>query len=81
MEQIFLTYGLPKENVTVIIMLSRTTKVKVRTPDRDTDFFNIVGRVLQGHIVHTLHLFIICLDNVLRTSIDIIKENGFTLKK
>ena len=40
----------------------------------------IVAGVLQGDTL-VLYLFIICLDYVLRTSIDKIKENGFKLTK
>ena len=43
-----LAYGLLKETVTTIIMFYRNTKVKVCSPDGDTDFFNIVAGVLQG---------------------------------
>ena len=80
MEQILFAYGLPKETVTAIMMLYRNTKVKVRSPDGDTDYFNIVTGVLQGDTLAP-YLFIICLDYVLRTSIDKIKENGFNLTK
>ena len=69
MEQILLAYGLPKETVAAIMLLHRNTKVKVRTPDGDTDYFNIVTGVLQGDTLAP-YLFIICLDYVLRTSID-----------
>ena len=62
------------------MILYRNTKVKLRSPDGDTDYFNIVAGVLQGDIL-TPYLFIICLDYVLRTSIDRIKENGFELIK
>ena len=61
-------------------MLYRNTKVKVRSPDGDTDYFDIVAGVLQGDILAPC-LLIICLDYVLWTSIDKIKENGFKLKK
>ena len=44
------------------------------------DFFNIVVGVQLGDIL-ALYLFILSLDNRLRTSIDLIKENGFTLRK
>ena len=47
-EKILLTYGLPKETVVPIMMLYRNTKVKVRSPDGNTDYFNIVAGVLQG---------------------------------
>ena len=56
------------------------TKVKVRSPDGDTEYFDIVAGVLQGDTLAP-YLFIICLDYVLRTSIDKIKENGFELTK
>ena len=76
MEQILLAYGLPEETVAAIMMLYRNTKVKVCSPDGDTDYFNIVaGDALAPY------LFIICLDYVLRTSIDKIKENSFKLTK
>ena len=46
MEQILLAYGLPKETVTAIVILHRNTRVKVRSPDGDTDYFDIVAGVL-----------------------------------
>ena len=54
--------------------------MKVRSPDGDTDYFDIVAGVLQGDTL-ALYLFIICLDYVLRTSIDKMKDNGFKLTK
>ena len=80
MEQILLAYGLPKKAVAAIMILYRNTKVKVRSPDGDTDYFDIVVGVLQGDTLAS-YLFIICRDYVLRTSIDKIKENGFELTK
>ena len=76
MEQILLAYGLPKESVATITILYRNTKVKVRSPDGDTGYFDIVAGVLQGDTLAP-YLFIVCLDYVLRTSIDKIKRNGF----
>ena len=58
----------------------RNTKVKVHSPDGDTEYFDIVAGVLQGDTLAP-YLFIICLDYVLRTSIDKIRENGFELTK
>ena len=46
MEQILLTYGLHKETVAAIMMLYKNTKV--RSPDRDTDYCDIVAGELQG---------------------------------
>ena len=80
MEQILLAYGLPKETVAAITILYRNTKVKVRSPDGDTEYFDIVAGVLQGDTLAP-YLFVICLDYVLRTSIDKIKENGFERTK
>ena len=75
MEQILLAYGLPKETVAAIMILYKNTKVKVGSPDGDTEYFDIVAGVLQGD---TLALY---LYYVLRTSIDKIRENGFELIK
>ena len=69
MAQILLAYGLPKETVAAIMILYRNTKVKVRSPDGDTDNFDIVAGVLQGDTLAP-YLFIVCIDYVLRTSID-----------
>ena len=80
MEQILLAYGLPKETVTAITILYRNTKVKVRSSDGDTEYFDIVAGVLQGDTLAS-YLFIICLDYVLRTSIDKIRENVLELTK
>ena len=71
------------------MILYRNTKVKVCSPDGDTEYFDIVAGVLQGDTLAP-YLFIICLDYVLWTSIDKIRkkkqkkkirENGFELTK
>ena len=80
MEQILLAYGIPKETVAAITILYRNSKVEVRSLDGDTESFDIVAGVLQGDTLAP-YLFIICLDYMLRTSIDKIKENGFELTK
>ena len=46
----------------------------------ETDYFDIIAGVLQRD-TFAPYLFIICLDYVLRTSIDKIKENDFELTK
>ena len=48
--------------------------------DGDTEYFDTVPGVQQGDTLAP-YLFIICLDYVLRTSIDNIRENGFVLTK
>ena len=62
------------------MMLYRNTKVKVRSSGGDTDYFDTAAGVLQGDTLAP-YLFIICLDYVLRTPIDKMKENGFKLTK
>ena len=62
------------------MMLYKNTKVKVRSPNGDTDYFDIVAGVLQGDTL-ALYLFNICLDYVFRKSIDIMKNHGFKLVK
>ena len=56
------------------MVLNKTSKVN------DIDSFDIVVGVLKGDYF-AQHLFIICLDYVIWTSIDLIKENDFRLKK
>ena len=36
-------YGFPKETFTVIMMLYKSMKAMVHSPDGDSDFFNIVA--------------------------------------
>ena len=53
----------------------KNTKVKVCSPDGETEHFDIVAGVLQGGTLAP-YLFIICLDYFLRTSIDKIRETA-----
>ena len=62
------------------MMPYRNTKVKICFSDGDTDYFDVVAGVLQGDTLAP-YLFIICLDYVLRSSIDKMKDNGFKLTK
>ena len=80
MEKILLANGLPDETVVSIIMLYRSTEVKVSSPDGDKDYFDIVAVVLQGDTLDP-YLFIICLEYVLRTYVVKIKGNDFKLTK
>ena len=66
--------------VMTIIRYSRKKKKLFESPNGDTEYFDIVAGVLQGDTLAP-YLFIICLDYVLRTSIDKIRENGFELTK
>ena len=60
--------------------LYRNMKIKVCSLEGETDFFDIVAGVLQGDTLAP-YLFIFCQVSGLRTLIDLIKENGFTLEK
>ena len=57
-EQILPAYGLPKGTVAAITILYRNTKVKVRSPDGDTEYFDIVAGVLQGDTRAPYHFII-----------------------
>ena len=61
-------------------MLYKNTKEKLRSADRDTYFFDIVTDILQGD-TSAPYLFIICLDNALRTSIVLMKEKWLYFSK
>ena len=80
MELILLAYGLPKEIVAAITMLNKNTEVRVRSPDGNTDFFDIVAGVLQEDTLAP-YPSIIFQENLLQTSTDLMKGNGFTLEK
>ena len=73
-------YSPTQKTVAAIMMLYRNTKIKVRSPDGDTDYFDIVAGVLQEDTLAS-YLFIISLDYVLRTSIDKIKDHDIKLTK
>ena len=60
------------------MMPYRNTKVKIRSRDWDTGYFGIVTGVLYGDTLAP-YRFIICLVYVFRTSIDLMKDNGFKL--
>ena len=80
MRDILSAYGTPKETVNAIMMLYHNTCSKVRSPDGDTDFFNITAGVLQGDTLAPF-IFIICLDYVLRKALEKNLDLGFTLTK
>lgn len=77
--EILLSYGVPEEIVSAIMMLYINTRSMVRSPDGDTDFFDVTAGVLQGDTLAP-YLFIICLDYVLRISVDKDLALGFTLR-
>ena len=80
MKHILKSYGIPAETVNAIMILYMITRSMVRSPDGDTQFFEITTGVLQGDTIAPF-LFIICLDYVLKSSIDCSSNVGTTLKK
>ena len=65
------------------MVLYWNTKVKLSSPEGDFDYFDyfdIVAEVLKGDTLAP-HLFIICLDYVIKTLFNKIKENGFEMTK
>ena len=79
MRKILLAYKIPEVTVKAIMMLYTNTSSMVRSPDGDTDLFEITSGVLEGDTLSP-YLFIICLDNALRRSLDANKDLGFTLQ-
>ena len=73
-----LEYCIPNETKAIMVIY-KNTQAFVRSPDGDTEFFNIIAGVLQGDALAT-YLFIIVLDYVLR-NLDQNKNLGFTLRK
>ena len=62
------------------MIIYKNTKVKVCSPDGDTDYFNIVVGVLQQDTLAP-YLIIICQYYILQKSIDLMRENCLTLAK
>ena len=65
---------------TAITMVYKNTNVMVHSPNGDIDFSGTAARVLQRD-TWASYIFIICLDYVLWTSVNLTKENSLTLKK
>ena len=80
MKIVLIKYDLPSDTVNAIMILYKNTRSMVRSPDGDTPFFEITTGVLQGYTLAPL-LFIICLDYILKNSLDCNKELGFTISK
>ena len=79
LNEIILAYGIPEETASAIMMLYENSRSMVRSPDGDTEFFEVLAGVLQGDTLAPF-LFILCLDYALRTSVDSHTELGFTLE-
>ena len=78
LKYILSAYGIPKETINAIMILYTNTRAMVRSPDGYTPFFDITTGVLHGDTLAP-YLFIICLDYIMRTSIDNNSQYGLTL--
>ena len=81
MKIVLIKYGLPSETLNAIMILYKNTWSMFRSPDGDTPFFEITTGVLQQGDTLAPFLFIICLDYILKNSLDFNKELGFTISK
>ena len=50
-------YGLPEETVAAITILYGNTKMKVRSPDGDTEYFDIVAGVTTREQANPIPLY------------------------
>ena len=62
---------------TLFCINTAKTKPMFRSPDVRAEFFDLITRILLKDIL-AIFMFINCQDYILRISIDLIKENGFT---
>ena len=72
-EQILLAYSLPKETVTAIMMCYSNTKIKVCSPDGDTNYLWLLLEFCKGGNI-------IGQGYILQMFIDLIKENDVYVK-
>ena len=81
MFSILKAYGIPSHILGAIKATYNPLRVKVVSPDGDTDYFNISAGVMQGDTLAPI-LFVIVLDYALRKAIDGKElEIGLTLIK
>ena len=78
MKEILTSYGIHEEISNANMISYRNTRSKVRLPDGDTQLFNITTGVPQVDKLAP-SLFMICLDHILRNSLDPNHDLGFTL--
>ena len=70
----------PKGIFTAIMMLYKNMKAVICPQNGDTDVLEIVPWFLK-ELAFASYLFILFLDYILRTPIDLIKENTFSMKR
>ena len=80
MAEILKAYGIPEKIIHAIMIAYKGTKSFVRSDDGDTEFITITGGMLQGDTLVPF-FFIICLDYILKMSLDRDNVLGFTLSE
>ena len=81
MLEILRAYDVPEKLVQAIGLMYQNTKARVKTPDGDSEFFDILAGVLQGDTLAP-YLFAIVLDYAMRKAIDGREEElGFQLQR
>ena len=78
--EILLAYGIPKRLVEAIKLSYNSLKAKIKSPDGETEYFDIHAGVMQGDTLAP-YLFVITLDYAMRQAING-RENelGFTIQ-
>ena len=78
---ILAAYDIPSRILNVIKEMYRNMKAKVKSPDGDTEYFQIFARVMQGYTLGPF-LFVILLDYAMRQAIEGKEEQlSFTLHR
>ena len=80
MNHILIKYGIPEESTNAIMMLYTNKRSIFRSPYGDTSFFKITTGVLQCDTLAPF-LLMLCLDYVLKKSLDINSNLVFTLSQ
>ena len=78
MRQILKAYGIPNKLVNAIQKLYEGTRAKVLSADGETEYFEVLGGVLQGDTLAP-YLFTFVIDYIMRMAIDGKEELGFIL--
>ena len=81
MMKILSAYGIPDELVKAISLLYKNTGAKILSPDGDTEFFDTLAGVLQGHALDP-YLFAFVIDYTMRQAVgDQELDLGFKLDR
>ena len=73
LENILHAYDISQETISAIMMLYKNTQAKVRSPDGDTEFFDVLAGVLQDDTLAPFLFILTLLIHVLCISVDKVK--------